>query len=529
MTATGLGHEKKDPQSTAISEALSEARRIISEKATADIYGDNFIGLVAAAGDVGQAKVRMELQAAFPSSKEFRVRDWNKFVSDARVKQRQGSKPWRGSGDWESELLLTSKGAVVLCEHNAGLYFENSEDWHKVLGYNEFTAQHAVLKIPPDPVRLIPGNFLEDHHDTQFARWLQIKTGLPWKVEMIRRVTDDFARRNSFHPPRDYLNSLKWDGKNRLETWLFDYAGAMISSDKNDASENDPKEVKDLKEFYSAAGQRWMMSAVARLRNPGCQVDHMLVLEGGEGLGKSSLVRIIAKGWSGTMSRDMTGKSAQELVASAVWIWELPELASLKTSREVEGVKAFLTDVDDDFRPAYGRRVVKHKRGCAFIATSNGDQYLDSAAWDDGKRRVWPIRCTRPFDLSGLAAAIDQLWAEADHRYRAGERFHFDRETESSLIETARDEQASRVPENVLADSYVVAARSCVAIPNAEYPNSVSVAEVLGNMKIPPERMEFFARKCGSCLKSAGWKHFRVAEYSNDVRSQRWRYRSPHP
>lgn len=487
-----------------MSRALAEAMRIVKDGTPRDCLSDSFLALVAASGEIEQAKICQELGCRFKT--DFGKRVWTKLVNDVRQKSRE-YEPTPQRAEWERGLLRKPSkdgipGPVLLCEHNASMYFENDSEWDGVLGYNEFTAQHAVLKTPPDPLTVPAGGHLQDNHDTQFARWLQIRTNMAWNVDMVRRVTDDYARRNSFHPPRDYLDGLKWDGKKRLATWLFDYAGAGPA---------DASEVVDekLMAFYAAAGERWMISAVARLRDPGCQVDHMIVLEGGEGLGKSTLVNIIGRGWSGTMSREMDGKSAQEIVASDVWIFELPELATLKGAREVEAAKAFLTNREDIFRPPYGRRVIRYKRQCAFLATVNGDQYLDSAAWEDGKRRVWPIRCCRPFDLSGLELSIDQLWAEADSLYRSGARWHFDRDEDSALIETAKQEQLARVPDNVMSGGFINAA-IWVAGNSMENPGSVSVEDVCEHMKISHRERRGLGGEVTKALKNAGWASYQA-------------------
>ena len=248
----------------------------------------------------------------------------------------------------------------------------------------------------------------------------------------------------------------------------------------------------------------------------------MLVLEGGEGLGKSMLVKKIGKGWSQVMRGALDERSAQELVASAVWIWEFAELASLKKTQEVESAKAFITAPEETFRPAYGRRVIRHKRECAFIATVNNDQYFDSVAWEDGKRRMWPIRCNRPFDLDGLDAAIDALWAEADYKYKRGDRWHFDRDADEALIATARQEQAARVPEHVLGETFVDAAIKVAEKHQAAIlAGSASVAEVLAELSIPLDRRRGLQQDVGRCLKAAGWKIYQPRYKGKQVR--RWR------
>lgn len=455
-------------------------------------------------------------------------------VKALRTRQRWESEPDKSPDDWEAQLIRKpgSDGAPVLCERNALLYFENDPAWAGVLGYNEFTAEHAVLGDAPSPVDLKAGDHLKDHHDTLLACWLQVRTGQPWKVEMVRRAVDCFARNHTFHPVRNYLDGLpKWNPETdpeRLKTWLRDYAGAGPSKDGDTAAldgnmtEQDKEDAKALEDFIAAAGERTMIGAVARVRNPGCDLHHVLVFEGGEGLGKSMFVKAIGKGWSLVMTGALDGKPAQELVASGVWIWELSELASLKKTSEVESVKAFITNPEDVFRPAYGRRPVRHKRQCAFIATVNGDQYLDSQAWEDGKRRIWPIRCVRPLDLTGLEKVIDLLWAEADYKYQHGYRWHFDREEDKALIATAKREQAARVPENVNQNTFVGAAMECVERLAGPFPGSASIEEIFQRLEIALEKRRGLRAECGKCLEAAGWKLTRPRDPDSGLQVRRY-------
>lgn len=476
-----------------------------------EIYDPELIRQCALAIESGEKSIFLEVKQRLQGKfkKDFNTTRFNELVTEAKqaMRAKVAEENISTREGWELLLLRARAkddfgdertGPPLLCEHNGLLYLENHADWRDTLGYNAFTAEHAVLAPTPMPVLLVAGEALQDHHDTQFTRWFQMETKQVWHVDMIRRCVDTFARGHSFHPVRDYLDALKWDGVERLASWLFDFAGAG-------PAEGDENIDEKLMAFYSAAGERWMISAIARMRNPGCEVHHMLVLEGGEGLGKSTLVKAIGKGWAQVMTGSLDGKSAQELIASAVWIWEFSELASLKKTSEVEAAKAFITRPEEKFRPAYGRRVINHKRECAFIATVNGDQYLDSAAWEDGKRRVWPIRCTRPFDTEGLLANIDQLWAEADHKFKAGARWHFDRDEDTGLIETAKDEQLARVPESPLQEEADLAATNCAERAPGKWYGTASVAETLAEMKIPAERRDLLALRIGRLLLSAGW------------------------
>lgn len=498
--------------------------RIVLDADPAQCYDPELARQIALSIDSGEKSEALLIYRRFQDKfkKEFSATLLKTLVTEHINALRRTVAPAPLTG-WESQLVRGpgkdgEPGKILPLEENAALYFR--AHLHQRIGYNEFTAQHAVIAHIVEPFGLAKGEALGDHHDTLFAMWLQRETGAMWKPDVIRRAMDVVAREKTYHPVRDYLDAQRWDGVKRLDTWLFRFAGA--GPDEGDEGPTEPvarAKFTALQEFISAAGRCWMVSAVARVRVPGSHVHHMLVFEGGEGLGKSMLVQKIGKGWAQAMTGALDGKGAQELVASAVWIWEFAELASLKKSQEVESVKAFISRPDDTFRPAYGHRVITYKRQCAFVATVNNDEYLDSSAWEDGKRRIWPIRCTRPFDLDGLDAdtgsgsVIDQLWAEADMLFASGARWHFDRDLDAGLIETAKREQLARVPDNPNAGGYLRAADSVAGLAIGRLAESCSVEDVLDNMKVLVGRDRgAMARECGKVLKAAGWRIFQASD-----------------
>lgn len=294
----------------------------------------------------------------------------------------------------------------------------------------------------------IRGRFAFD----EFSLSVIVRKPLPWSDETDRDWTDlddlcaaelaqsqpnDFnidprtiasavqrvAAENAYHPVRAYLNSLNWDGEPRLEKWLSYYLGA----------EQGP---------YSAAiGRAWPVSAVARIMQPGCKADHVLILEGPQGLKKSSALKALAgEQWFTDEIADFGSKDAAMQVRG-VWVIELAELDQL-SKRELTTVKAFVTRTTDRFRPPYGARMITSPRECVFAGTTNEDAYLRDPT---GARRYWPVKCGPHIDLDGIRADRDQLWAEAVHRYRNGEPWWLiDREIEQA----ARDAQRERYEED---------------------------------------------------------------------------------
>jgi predicted P-loop ATPase len=223
--------------------------------------------------------------------------------------------------------------------------------------------------------------------------------------EIVGQAVEIFARERSFHPVREWLNSLVWDGVRRIDRWLFVYFGAEA---ENDAAI----------EYVSAIGKMFLIAMVARIFRPGCQADYMLVLEGDQGILKSSACRALAGEWfSDSLPENIQSKDARQHLRGK-WLIEVSELAAFSKT-ETEALKAFITRREERYRPPFGRHDVAEKRQCLFIGTTNQDMYIKDQT---GGRRYWPVKCTS-IDVEGLAGVRDQLFAEAVIRFRMGDRW----------------------------------------------------------------------------------------------------------
>ena len=210
-------------------------------------------------------------------------------------------------------------------------------------------------------------------------------------------------RTNAFHPVRDYLDSLTWDGTPRLETMFIRHLGA-----------------EDTK-LTRAATRKWMCAAVKRVTVPGCKFDNCLVLVGPQNIGKSSFADVLSRGWFNDSDINMNSKDGYDALHGS-WIIELAELASTKRS-DVETVKTFLSKREDTYRAAYTRRSRTYPRQCVFFGTTNEQEFLRDRT---GNRRFWPITVSHKMDRSALEAEVDQLWAEAVVLYKKGENLWMD-------------------------------------------------------------------------------------------------------
>jgi hypothetical protein len=242
--------------------------------------------------------------------------------------------------------------------------------------------------------------------------------------EILFTVVADMARLNSFHPVRDYLNGLKWDGDPRIDKWLTTYAGARDSK------------------YTQAVGTLFLIAAVRRVRQPGCKFDEMFVIEQpDQGTDKSSALAVLAvhDDWfSDDLPLNLEGKRVIEMIRGR-WIIEAAELSGMKKA-DVEHVKAMLSRRVDRARMAWGRIPIEVPRQCVIAGTTNRGTYLRDTT---GNRRFWPVLVQR-FKLDDLRRDRDQLWAEAAAREAAGESIRLARQ----LWPMAAAEQRQRLADD---------------------------------------------------------------------------------
>lgn len=329
-------------------------------------------------------------------------------VERARVRSRLGYPKGARLVDPDTGLLTYTKPPMRTMQ-NLEIILGQDPAFYRYLGYDDFAEQMTWAGRP-----------IRDTDETGMTLLIASLYGMHVGTERVREVAQYIARQHCYHPVREYLEALRWDGVDRLPGLLSRYAGAEDS------------------ELHAVLGERWALSCVARVMQPGCKVDTTLVLVGGQGTGKSSLFAAMVpeRAWFSDTAIDLHSKDAYQQI-QGVWIYEFAEVASLR-SRDAETVKAFLSAQWDKYRAPYGRHAVSIARQVVFVGTTNEAEFLDDPT---GARRFWPVRIGE-IDLARLSLDRDQLWAEAVEKYReVGSRWWLTREEGEALTEVQEEYQ----------------------------------------------------------------------------------------
>ncbi|MCA8431889.1 virulence-associated E family protein [Burkholderia seminalis] len=262
--------------------------------------------------------------------------------------------------------------------------------------------KRRVVIASARPWEVAPSPYWTDADTTNLRAYIERRYMLTAAKEHAVDAVHTHAERNRFHPLREWLDALEWDGVKRLDAWLATYCGA------------------DDTPYVREVGRRFLISAVARVFRPGCKADHMLVLEGPQGIGKSRTVRALAgdEFYSDAVPDMDDARQTGETVAG-VWLLENSEIVGLR-KHEANAVKAFLSRSEDAFRPAYGREQVYQPRQFVMVGTCNRDGEGTYLRDETGGRRFWPVP-VRACDIAALTADRAQLLAEAVAAFRDGE------------------------------------------------------------------------------------------------------------
>lgn len=303
--------------------------------------------------------------------------------------------------DYLKKLDRDKNMTIKSTAQNVRSILENDPKLCGRLALDDFAHRMAVRgDLPWRP--LSDGQYWTDADDACLRNYLSIVYEIVGRAVIDDGLTEVF-KRNSFHPVRDYLNGLTWDGECRVDTLLIDYMGA-----------------KDTP-YVRAVTRKWLCGAIARVMMPGVKFDTTLVLYGPQGLGKTLIAERLGGKWFNNTIGDVKQKDAMEQIQGS-WICELAELApTYKNDAEI--VKAFLSRTIDRFRAPYGKRTEEYLRQCVFIGTTNNLLFLKDRT---GNRRFWPVsgdpkRQTKIPYVDLTPEEVAQIWVEALTYYRQGE------------------------------------------------------------------------------------------------------------
>lgn len=312
---------------------------------------------------------------------------------------------------WLNELIRTDKHQIIPnMRHNVVTILKNDRHLKGIVRYNEFN----------DTMEHRSGVEWTDKWDTSVVMYMELTYNLAPSKDAFQSGIDYYAKSvANYHPIKDYLESLEWDGVERCETLFIDWLDA-----------EDTRFVREAASLFTHA-------AIARTYRPGCKFDHMVVIDGKQGLGKSSFLNLLGKSvWHGELST-LDEKQAVESMTGS-WIVEMAELKA-KQGQSEDVKKAFITKDKFRFRAAYARRAETRPAWYVLAGTTNVDAYLTDPT---GNRRYWPIHMSKQLDLKAFASTVDQIWAEALAKYNADPKRDLILSEEAALL--AEKAQASK-------------------------------------------------------------------------------------
>lgn len=332
---------------------------------------------------MGQEKVKIQLGV---DKRESIVNDFEPVETEEDTK-------------WLGLLEYTKQGKVKDTIDNVIIILNHDYRLKGKLAYNEFSLRNTIRgKLPWSNGEKM--RFWEDNDEAGLRHYLEKAYGIVRAAPTIRDATMLIFNQNKFHPVKDYLNSLSWDGKERLETVLIDYFGA-----------------EDNK-YTRAASRIFICGAVARILNPGCQLDYVTTIVGKQGIRKGTFYRYMAKkdDWYTELATIKYKEAIEETMGK--WIVEMAEMAPTKRS-EIEEMKAFITNKSKTIRLAYARNPVDVPRQYVLVASTNEPTFLKDPT---GDRRYLPVDAdmtkVRKSILSDLKNEVDQIYAEAMVTYK---------------------------------------------------------------------------------------------------------------
>jgi predicted P-loop ATPase len=360
----------------------------------------------------------------------------------------------------------------------------------EVFRYNELKQAVVYAKRPPwarvkVSDRAYVNKEVQAQDITELRSFIQTRYELPFSQPAADSSILAAAHRIPFHPARDYCETLEWDGEDRLETWLIHSGGA------------------DDTPYVRAVSKRVLIGLCARIYKPGCKMDNILILEGDQGIGKSTLLGIIGGEWYSEPEIKIGDKDAEQNLQCSVLV-EWSEFAH--GYRELEAFKAWCTKRSNRFRGSYGKSAKDWPRTCIIVITMNPDGdgcYLIDRT---GNRRMWPIKLRENVKFDWLTENRDQLLAEASAYYKSGEQWHLTREEEALAAKETND--------RMVVDPWEEDIRDYITKGDGKTERSLTASQIARDVfNIETQKNDMRpSRRIGSILRKLGWTYNTVWE-----------------
>jgi putative DNA primase/helicase len=400
---------------------------------------------------------------------------------------------------WGERLLRRPRGGYEDCKENVVIALEDHPSLKGLVAKNEFSG--IVEKVHRAPWDKSKDEFVavewSIHDDRELGMWIAMYCDLLiGSTGTVAEAVEMVAERNKYHPVKDWLVSLKWDGVDRNTYWLHELLGVADN------------------QYSQLVGKLWLRQAVNRIMYPGSKGDYVLILEGTQGLNKSTALKRLGGEYYSDATLDLNNKDSL-IALSGVWIYEIAELDAFNRAESTR-IKQFITQTEDRFRPPYGKRMITLRRQTVFAATTNNYEYHKDPT---GNRRFWSVLCTG-INLEQIGAWREQLFAQALHEVLAGEPCYPTREQERSLI---APEQEQREIVDVWHQPITTWLKDAGQVASNEF----STWDILnGAIKMATDKMDgqrSAATRVGNCMAKLGWAKRRALKNSQRL----WLYVRP--
>lgn len=436
-----------------------------------------------------------------------------------------GASEEEGAAGWRGKLITSGQGAIKPVRENVILAVDGTRrpdgSWMPgipetvgVIAFNEFTNNVEKLKATPWGTKAGPW---EEVDELELGDWLSREHWLPpMSRQTLEEAVKVVAFRHRYHPVRERFERLRgtWDGTKRCDIWVAHCCRA----------EGVPERRDPLHKYLARVG-RWLLMAIcARVMDPGCKFDYMVIFEGAQGLFKSTTATVLGMEWFADTGLVLGDKDSYQNL-QGILVYEWSELQGLSKA-EVTKVKQFISSRKDRFRASFDRRPRDYPRQVVFIGTTNETNYLTDPT---GNRRMWPVQVNRPVDLAWLRANLDQLYAEALHLLDAGERFYPTHAEERELFTPQQEERTvdDGLEQSIRKFLYDESQRGDgIKVMNGSVVNEISLGDLLTCLGISVDKQtQALAKQASSALHRMGWLRARASGKGSKVRP--WVFRRP--